>query len=144
MSSLSLNQAEQILNAALSRARQLDTQPVAVMVLDAGGHPVAMRREDGASFYRTDIAKAKAHGAIGMGMDTRTIADKAQKNPIFFGSLSQVDGVNLALSAGGVLIRTTEGEIIGSVGVSGDTPDNDEAVALAGIEAAQLSHGVNS
>ncbi|GAB3113900.1 heme-binding protein [Aestuariicella hydrocarbonica] len=139
---LTLDQANKIIDGALAAARKHNANPMAVMVLDAGGHPVAFQREDHTSLYRYDIAKAKASGAVGMGMNTRIIAQRASNNPVFFGSLTTIDGLNLALSAGGVLIKDTEGRILGAVGISGDTADMDEACALAGITAADLNHGV--
>ena len=110
-------------------------------MLDAGAHPVAFAREDGASLFRFDIARAKATGALGMGADTRVIAGRAANNPAFFQSVVAVTGGQLALSPGGVLIRELEGAVIGAVGISGDTGDCDEACAIAGILAAGLTHG---
>lgn len=141
---LSLDQARRIVDAALAHGRAQGAQPLAVVLLDAGAHPVAFAREDGASLFRFDIAKAKASGALGMGADTRVIATRAAANPGFFQSVVAVTGGQLALSPGGVLIRELEGTVIGAVGISGDTGDCDEACAIAGILAAGLSHGVQS
>lgn len=141
---LSLDQARRIIDAALAHGRAQGAQPLAVVLLDAGAHPVAFAREDGASLFRFDIAKAKASGALGMGADTRVIATRAAANPGFFQSVVAVTGGQLALSPGGVLIRELEGTVIGAVGISGDTGDCDEACAIAGILAAGLSHGVQS
>jgi len=142
--SLTLVQARTIIDAALARGRVDGAQPLAVVVLDAGAHPVATVREDGASLFRFDIAKAKASGALGMGADTRALAARAASNPVFFQSVAAATG-RLALSPGGVLIRETEGpragEVIGAVGISGDTGECDEACAIAGILSAGLSHG---
>ena len=112
------------------------------MLLDAGGHPVTFAREDGASLFRFDIARAKAMGALGMGADTRAIAERAAANPAFFTSVAIATGGQLALSPGGVLIRDGAGAIIGAIGVSGDAPDTDEAIAAAGL--AILTDGVNA
>lgn len=138
---LTLDQADRIVSGALEEARKHNVKPLAVMVLDAGGHPVAFKREDGASLFRHDIARAKAMGALGMGADTRAIAERAAGNPVFFNSVAVATGGNLALSPGGVLVRNAEGVIIGAVGISGDTGDRDETCAKAGIDAAQLKHG---
>lgn len=138
---LTLDQAESIISGALEAAGTYNAKPLAVMVLDAGGHPVAFRRQDRASLFRHDIARAKAMGALGMGADTRAIAERAAGNPVFFNSVAVATGGNLALSPGGVLIRDSQGEVIGAVGISGDTGDMDETCALAGIAAAQLKHG---
>lgn len=139
--SLTLAQARVIIDTALAKGRADAAQPLAVVVLDAGAHPVACAREDGASLFRFDIAKAKASGALGMGADTRVIAGRAASNPVFFQSVVAVTGGQLALSPGGVLIREMEGAVIGAVGISGDTGDCDEACAIAGILAAGLSPG---
>jgi uncharacterized protein GlcG (DUF336 family) len=135
---LTLAQAQSIVAAALADARGSDAKPLAVVVLDAGGHPVAFAREDGASLFRFDIARAKAIGALGMGADTRVLAERAKGNPVFFQSVSAVVGGDIAFSPGGVLIRDG-GAIIGAVGISGDTGECDERCALAGIAAAGLS-----
>lgn len=137
---LTLHQARTIIDAALAKGRADGAQPLAVVVLDAGAHPVATVREDGASLFRFDIAKAKATGALGMGADTRVLAARATTNPVFFQSVAAATG-RLALSPGGVMIRDVEGTVIGAVGISGDTGDCDEACAIAGIRAANLSHG---
>ena len=138
---LTLAQARTIIDTALAQPRG-DTPPaLAVVVLDAGAHPIAFARQDGASLFRFDIAKAKATGALGMGADTRVIAARAANNPAFFQSVVAVTGGQLALSSGCVLIRELEGAVIGAVGISGDTGDCDEACALAGILAAGLTHG---
>ena len=139
--SLTLAQARAIIDAALDKARADGAQPLAVVVLDAGAHPVATVREDGASLFRFDIAKAKASGALGMGADTRVLAARAASNPVFFQSVVAATGGRLALSPGGVLIRDVAGAVIGAVGISGDTGDCDEACAIAGILAAGLFHG---
>lgn len=139
--SITLHQADAIIIGALTEARKRNVQPLAIMVLDSGGQPVAFRREDGASLFRHDIAKAKALGALGMGINTRTLADRAQNNPLFFNSLSAVTKGNVVFAPGGNLIKDTEGIIIGSVGISGDTGDIDEICAQAGITTAGLNSG---
>ncbi|RST30647.1 heme-binding protein [Sphingomonas ginkgonis] len=139
-----LDEARAIIAGALAEARRRGAKPLAVIVLDAGGHPVAFEREDGASLFRHDIARAKAFGALGMGSDTRAIAERAAGNPAFFTSVVVASGGNLALSAGGVIVRDLAGAIVGAVGISGDTSDVDEACAIAGIDAAGLNHGANS
>lgn len=137
---MTLAQAQSIIQGALAWARAQNCAPLAVVVLDIGAHPVAMVREDGASLFRHDIALAKATGALGMGTDTRVLAQKAQANPVFFQSVSQVVQGRIAFSPGGVLIRHGAA-IIGAVGISGDTGDRDEAAAFAGLTAAGLGTG---
>lgn len=132
---LSLHAAQSIIAGALGAARQRAAKPLAVVVLDAGGHPIAFAREDGASLFRFDIARAKAMGAVGMGDSTRVLADRAKGNPVFFQSVTAVVGGDVAFSPGGILVRHG-GAIIGAVGISGDTGDCDEECALAGLIAA--------
>ena len=136
---MKLAQAQCALDAVVAEAGARGAKPIGAIVLDAGGHPVTFARADGASLFRFDIARAKATGALGMGADTRQIAERAQTNPAFFTSVAVATGGALALSAGGVLVRDASGEIIGAIGVSGDTRDIDEACALAGV--ATFSHG---
>lgn len=135
MIGLTLAEARRALDCALTHAVSIGAKPLAIVILDAGGHPVAFARQDGASLFRFDIARAKALGAIGMGADTRTLALRAKDNPAFFQSVSAAVGGAIVYSPGGVLIRSAEGEIRGAIGISGDTGDCDEACALAGIAA---------
>ena len=135
---MTIDQARAIIAGALAQARAAQLRPIAVIVLDAGGHPVAFEREQGASFGRFDIARAKAHGALALGDDTAVLAQRAAGNPVFFASLSGVLDGQLALSPGGVLVRDGAGQVIGAVGVSGDAGPADAVAALAGIAAAGL------
>lgn len=139
MSGLTLAQARAIIAGALAEARAKGALPLAVIVLDAGGHPVAFEREDQASLFRFDIARAKAMGALGMGADTRVLAERAQANPQFFQSVATAVGGAIAFSPGGVLVRGEGGMVIGAVGISGDTGPCDEDCALAGLAAAGLA-----
>ncbi|MDC8833060.1 GlcG/HbpS family heme-binding protein [Alteromonas gilva] len=132
---LTLALAEKIIDGTLSYARTNNVNPLAVVVLDAGAHPVAFKRQDKASLYRFDIALAKAKGALGMGFNTRGIAEKAKNNPTFFASVTTISGVELALSPGGNLIKDGLGNIIGAIGISGDSGEVDELCAQAGIDA---------
>ena len=110
------------------------------MVLDDGGNVKALKRQDGpGAAFRPQIAIGKAWGAVGMGVPSRTIEQRALDRPHFVNSLTAASGGRLVPVAGGVLIRDAGGEIIGAVGISGDTSDNDEACAIAGIEAAGLT-----
>lgn len=138
---LTLDLAARIVAGTLAEARSRNAKPLAVIVLDAGGHPVAFQREDGASLFRFDIARAKAMGALGMGVDTRELATRAAGNPAFFTTVAIATGGNLALSPGGVVLRDERDAAIGSVGVSGDTGDCDEECAFAGIAAALSTRG---
>jgi uncharacterized protein GlcG (DUF336 family) len=137
---LTLERARRIVEAALAEARSRNAKPLGVIVLDPGGYPIVYEREDKASLFRFDIARAKAMGALGMGADTREVAARAAANLPFFSSLAAITG-QIALSPGGVLVRDAAGEVHGAVGVSGDMPDIDEACAHAGIVAAGFQHG---
>jgi uncharacterized protein GlcG (DUF336 family) len=139
MARLTLTQATTIIEKALGKGRQLGCAPLAVAVLDDGGHLKAFAREDGAGILRQQIATGKAWGALGMGFGSRTLARRAADNPAFFGALFAASDGRIVPAAGGVLIRDGAGEVVGAVGISGDTSDRDEACALEGIQAAHLS-----
>ena len=138
MSSLTLAQANRIIDAALRRARELKIKPLVVVVLDEAGHLKAAQREDAASMFRTDIATGKAWAAVGMGTSSRTLLERAKANPQFFGALSATAGGKFLPQTGAVLIKDKDGNILGAAGASGGTGDEDEAVCLYGIEAAGL------
>ena len=138
MSSLNLAAAANIVDEALAEARRRAYAPLCVAVLDAGAHLVALKREDGASLMRPQIAIAKATGALGMGYGSRELARRANASPTFYNALFAISGGAMAPSPGGVLIRDAAGALIGAVGISGDTGDADEACALAGIAATGL------
>lgn len=140
MTELTLKQANCIIDGALAKARELDTAPMAAIVLDSGGNIVAFKREDGASIMRFDIAKAKAWGSIGMLMSSRKMAEMAEARPSFVAALGEMSGGNIAPSPGGVLIDNSQGELLGAVGVSGDLPDLDEQCSFAGIAASGCQH----
>lgn len=138
MSGLTLAQASTIVDVALKKGRELSLKPLVIAVLDAGGHLVVYKREDKSPILRFQIANGKAYGALGMGMGSRALFERAQKNPMFVQMLGQLSGGRVMGVPGGVLILDANGDTIGAVGVSGDTSDNDEICALAGIEAAGL------
>ncbi len=140
MAELSLQQATTIVEAALGKARETGCAPLAVAVLDGGGHLKAFAREDGAGIIRPQIATGKAWGALGMGVGSRTLARRVAEQPqqqAFFSALNAMSQGRVVPAAGGVLIRDAGG-VIGAVGISGDVSDKDEACALAGIAAARL------
>lgn len=137
MSQLTLAQAQAIVTAALAHSRANKFAPMGIVVLDARGAMKAFAAEDGTSLRRADIAIGKAHGALAMGVGSRTLGQRAQERPHFIAAVTHAVGGSLIPVPGGVLIRG-EGGIIGAVGVTGDTSDNDEAAALAGIAAAGL------
>jgi uncharacterized protein GlcG (DUF336 family) len=139
MTSISISQARSIVSNALAHGRAESMQPLAVLVLDAGGHSVAFEREDGASNLRFQVADGKAYGALGLGIGSRALFNRAQEQPYFVQAVNGAFGGRLIPVPGGVLIRDASGALIGAVGVSGDNSDNDEAAAVAGIEAAGLT-----
>jgi uncharacterized protein GlcG (DUF336 family) len=135
--SLTLSTAQSIITKTLDHAKTANFKALGVVVLDMRGSVVAVAVQDGSSLARFDVAKAKANGAISMNMGSRGIEKLAKDRPHFLaGALGVIDGIIPV--PGGVLIKSAEGQILGAVGVSGDTSDNDEAAALAGIAAAGL------
>jgi uncharacterized protein GlcG (DUF336 family) len=138
MTTLTLAQASTIVDTALKTAREKNFQPLTVAVLDPGGHLVAFKREDKSGILRYDIAYGKAWGALGMGFGSRTLAERAAQTPQFFTMLAAASGGRIIANPGGILIRDAAGDVIGAVGISGDTADNDEICGIAGIEAAGL------
>src|SRR5205085_11677023 len=139
MTFLTLAQASIIVDKALEKGRELNLQPLTVVVLDAGGQLKAMKREDRSSLLRPEIAGGKAWGVLGMGFGGREFARRAANNPVFLQALMAASGGRIVPVPGGVLIRDAAGEIIGSVGISGDTSDKDEACAVHGIQSAGLT-----
>ena len=138
MSVLTLAQASIIVDQALARGRELKLHPLTVIVLDAGGHLKAAKREDNSSLLRQEIATGKAWGVLGMGFGGRELQRRAAKAPAFFGALSDMSGGRMVPVPGGVLIRDAGGALLGSVGISGDVSEKDEDCAVHGIKAAGL------
>lgn len=138
---LTLEQASIIVDEALSKARESKFRPMCVAVLDGGGHLKALKREDGASILRPRIAVGKAWGAVGMGESSRRLSERLKDRPAFLGALSTMSQGKVVPVAGGVLIMR-QNEVIGAVGVSGGTADEDEVCAIAGIQAAGLEFKV--
>jgi uncharacterized protein GlcG (DUF336 family) len=135
---LTLAQATTIVDAALAAARTADLQPLTVAVLDAGGHLIALKREDGAGILRPQIAIGKAWGALGMGVSSRTLGQRLAERISFQAALSAASHGRFVTAPGGVLVRSVTGEIIGAVGISGDASDKDEYAAITGVRAAGL------
>lgn len=139
MSALTLAQASTIVDKALELGRQQGFKPLTVAVLDASGVLKAFKREDqGAALLRPDIAFAKAWGCLGMGVGARRLSQMAEARPHFMAALIESSRGRMVPVLGGVLIRDAAGQVIGAVGVSGDTSENDEVAAVAGITAAGL------
>lgn len=140
MSRISLEQANSVIAAAFAHGKQLGLKPLCVAVLDAGGHLIALQRQNGASILRPQIATAKASGALGLGISSRKIGEMAVERPTFVASLGPIAPHGMLPAAGGVIVVGADGAVLGAVGITGDTSDNDEACALAGIAAAGLKH----
>ena len=138
MTNVTLAQASVITDKALEHARSLKLKPLTVAVLDAGGHLVALKREDRSSLLRPQIAQGKAWGALGMGFGGREFARRAATAPAFISAITAASEGRIIPAPGGVLIRAGDGSIIGSVGISGDASEQDEACAVYGIKAAAL------
>jgi uncharacterized protein GlcG (DUF336 family) len=138
MSRITLDQANTIIAAAFAKGAELRLAPLSVAVLDAGGHFIAFQRQDGSSNMRAQIAAAKAGGALGLGVSSRKIGEMAIERPTFIAALGPISQHGVLPAAGGVIVIGDDGLAIGAVGVTGDTSDNDEACALAGISAASL------
>ena len=138
---LGLATANQIIAAALVRSTELGYKPMAVVVLDAAGHAVSAQRQDGASMFRIDVATGKAWGAVGMGASSRVLADRAKANPNFFVTLAATAQGKFLPQTGAVLILDSTGAVIGAVGASGGTGDEDEAICIAGVQAAGFVAG---
>jgi uncharacterized protein GlcG (DUF336 family) len=141
--SVTLDTARTIAAAARAHGRSEGLKPLTVVVLDAGGHVVAAEREDGASIGRFEIAVGKAHGALSLGMGSRSIMARAEQQAYFITAVTAAVGGSLIPVPGGVLVRDADGALLGAVGVTGDTSDHDEAAAVAGIEAAGLTAQVD-
>ena len=138
MSELTLSQANRLIDATLATAREMDMPPLAVAVLDTGGHLKSLQREDGVSFLRVQICQAKAWGALGLATNSRDIAERYQQDELqqgFINALNAMSGGRLIPLPGGVLIRNPSGLVLGAVGVAGGPSEKDEICALAGIEA---------
>ncbi|NBB50423.1 heme-binding protein [Rhizobium sp. CRIBSB] len=138
MATLTLEQANTLIAAAMTRGVELGLKPLSIAVLCPGGHLIAFQRSDGASTLRPQIAVGKASGALALGINSRAIADMAAERPSFVASLGAIAPAGIIPAAGGVIIRDASGTIVGAVGITGDTSDNDEACALAGIAAVGL------
>ena len=141
MTSLTLDQANQIISAALAASREAGYKPMGVAVLDDAGNLKAFAREDGASMFRFEVAQGKAWGAVGMGASSRVLGQRAKDNPNFFVSLAATANGKFLPQTGAVLIKNTDGLVLGAVGASGGTGDEDEAICMAGVVAAGLVSG---
>ena len=141
---LTLQQANTIIEHALAKGREMKVPPLAVVVLDDSGNIKAAQREDGASMFRFDVGLGKAWGAVAMGCSSRALAKRAQANPNFMITLAATAQGKFLPQQGGVLIRNAKGDILGAVGISGATGDEDEACGAFGVEKAGLTPDVSA
>ena len=133
---LTLRKARTIIKKALEKGKDLDLKPLSVVVLDAGGHVIAFERSDGSAPGRFAIANGKAYGAVMLGMPGSAQMARAEQQAYFMAAANGVFGGAVVPVPGGVLVRDRKGAVIGAVGVTGDTSDNDALAAMAGVEAA--------
>ncbi len=140
MTTITLKQAQAILNAALGAARQHGFKPMGVVVIDAAAQVVAAAREDGASALRLDIALGKAAASVGMGVNSRVLTERAKGLPAFFGAVAATAQQKFVPQTGAVLVTDDAGVVLGAAGASGGTGDEDEQIVIAGIAAAGLKH----
>lgn len=139
MPDLTLSAAQKIVAVALQTARERNLAPIAVAVYDARGALRAFAAEDGTSLRRAEIAMGKAQGALALGLPSRAITKMAAERPSFVAAVTHAVGGALIPAPGGVLLRDGNRALLGAVGISGDTSDNDEAAAATAVEAAGLT-----
>jgi uncharacterized protein GlcG (DUF336 family) len=138
MASISVNKSRLIIRKAMEKGREMALKPLSIVVLDDGGHVVAFERSDGAAPGRFGIAHGKAYGSVMLGIAGQAQMARAEQQAYFMAAVNGVFGGAVVPVPGGVLVRDKRGKVIGAVGVTGDTSDNDEVAALAGIMAAGL------
>ena len=141
MLSLSLAQANQMITVAMERSQERRHRPMAVVVVDEGGHIKAAQRQDGASMFRIDIARGKAWAAVAMGLNSRELTQRAKDIPHFFTALAATGEGKFIPQTGALLIKDPDGRTLGAIGASGGTGDEDEAICRDGVEAAGLIAG---
>ncbi|MGI9452127.1 MAG: GlcG/HbpS family heme-binding protein [Geminicoccaceae bacterium] len=139
MANIKLAEAETIVDGTLAHAAEIGASPLTVAVLDTGGHPVLLKRQDNSGILRHNVAIGKAWGALGMGRPSRDLEKLAVDRPYFMDSVVAASGGRVVPVKGGVLVSNADGEVIGAVGISGDTSEVDEDCAAAGIAAAGLT-----
>ncbi|MGH3209266.1 MAG: GlcG/HbpS family heme-binding protein [Trebonia sp.] len=136
--SIGLETAKSIIAGARAAAKEYGLKPLTVVVLDSGGHVVSVEREDGSANNRFEIAFGKAYGALALGMGSRSLMARAEQQPYFISAAAAAIGGRLIPVPGGVLVKDEAGMVVGCVGVSGDTSDNDELAAISGVKSASL------
>jgi len=137
--SVNLEQARTIIAATRAKGRDMGLRPLAVVVVDAGGHVLAFEREDSAPPGRFAVAQGKAYGAVMLGMAGRAQMARAEAQSYFMTALNGAYGGQFVPVPGGILLRDAGGVVIGAIGVTGDTSDNDAIAGLAGASAAGIA-----
>lgn len=135
-------QARRIIDAAFAEARAKNMEPLTIFVMDAGGNLIAAEREDGCAPLRLPVARGKAYAALGNGVSSRTVGERNESRPAFLASVAAASDGHFVPVPGGVLILSDNDEVIGAVGASGASSDEDEQVAIVGIEAAGFRPGL--
>ena len=138
MTTITMAQADRIIDAAIARGVELNCRPISVIVVEPGCKVKAFKKEDGASMIRFEMAFGKAYSSLALGRSSKLVRVRAQEKPIFMDYLIATSGGEMFPEGGGLLIRDADGEVIGAVGVTGDTEDRDEELAAHGIHAAGL------
>lgn len=138
VTAITLDQAERIIDAIITRGGALNCRPLSVIVVEPGCKVKAFKKEDGSSMIRFEMAYGKAYAALSLGRSSKLVRERAQERPIFMRYLVAASGDQIFPEGGGMLIRNDRGEVIGAVGVTGDTEDRDEELAVHGIRAAGL------
>jgi len=138
MSAITLDQANRIIAAILKRGAEIDCRPLSVIVVEPGCKVKAFQKEDGSSMIRFEMAFGKAYAALAMGRSSKLVKVRAEEKPIFMRYLISASGDQIFPEGGGLQIRNGQGDVIGAVGVTGDTEDHDEELAAHGIRAAEL------
>ena len=139
MSSITYKQTQTIVDATLAKGAEMGLKPLSVVVLDAGGHPLAFARQDGAAPGRFEIARGKAYGAVMLGMSGSAQMARAEAQAYFMAAVNGAYGGKVIPVPGGILVKDDAGSVIGAVGVTGETSDNDAEAGMAGLAAAGLA-----
>jgi uncharacterized protein GlcG (DUF336 family) len=138
MAEITLEQSDRIINAILARGRELNCRPLSAVVTDPGARPKAFKKEDGSAMMRFEMALGKAYAALALGRSSSLVRVRTEERPLFMNFLMGASGGQIFPEGGGLLIRNDEGQVIGAVGVTGDTQERDEELAAHGIRAANL------
>jgi uncharacterized protein GlcG (DUF336 family) len=138
MSMVTLDQSNRIIGAIFTRGRELGCRPLSVVIVEPGAKVKAFQKEDGSAMMRFEMAFCKAYAALALGRSSSLVRVRTEERPLFMQYLIRASGEQIFPEGGGMLIRDSDGEVIGAVGVTGDTQERDEELAAYGIRAAGL------